>query len=340
MRSLNRWFPLWMVAFLLIFAAAWVFTGKYIYETAAYVDQGCWGNLSNRPEEFHPRYWGIETGHDLSAWWFKDYQEIELIQEKEDLRINAWIREAETKAPWILFVHGLGSCKNSHTVLLPAAMMVHEGYSVMLLDLREHGASSKIDLLHTAGQEEMQDVLSGWRWIHEVKGIAAKQIGVYGVSLGAGAVALAFAEEPRMGAIWLDSPFADMEKIVRSELLRLGYPTFLSGGAKMAGQLFGGIDIMERSPLEGAGAIGNRHLFIAHGKQDERVPPVHGQMMCDTAKKSLKPQGSVECWQTRGKISVDEGRKITGHAVGMLTEMEDWNLRMKEFFGRTLQLKP
>ncbi|MEC7631151.1 MAG: hypothetical protein VX396_08310, partial [SAR324 cluster bacterium] len=108
---------------------------------------------------------------------------MELIQEKEDLRISAWIREAETKAPWILFVHGLGSCKNSHTVLLPAAMMVHEGYSVMLLDLREHGASSKIDLLHTAGQEELQDVLSGWRWIHEVKGIATKQIGVYGVSL-------------------------------------------------------------------------------------------------------------------------------------------------------------
>ncbi len=61
-----------MIAFLLIFNAAWVFTGKYIYETAAYVDQECWGNLSNRPEEFHPRYWGIETGHDLSAWWFVD----------------------------------------------------------------------------------------------------------------------------------------------------------------------------------------------------------------------------------------------------------------------------
>ena len=172
---------------------------KYIYETAAYVDQECWGNLSNRPENFHPCYWGIETGHDLSAWWFKDYREIELIQGKEDLLISAWIREAETKAPWILFVHGLGSCKNSHTVLLPAAMMVHEGYSVMLLDLREHGASSKIDLLHTVGQEELQDVLSGWRWIHEVKGIAAKQIGVYGVSLGAGAVTLAFADDPQWG---------------------------------------------------------------------------------------------------------------------------------------------
>ena len=35
--------------------------------------------------------------------------------------------------------------------------MVHEGYSVMLLDLREHGASSKIDLLHTAVQEKLQD---------------------------------------------------------------------------------------------------------------------------------------------------------------------------------------
>ena len=83
-----------------------------------------------------------------------------------------------------------------------------------------------------------------------MQGIAAEKIGVYGVSLGAKAVALAFAEKPRMGgAIWLDSLFADMEKIVRSELLRFGYPTFLSGGAKMAGQIFGGIDIMERSPL-------------------------------------------------------------------------------------------
>ena len=63
-----------------------------------------------------------------------------------------------------------------------------------------------------------------------MQGIAAEKIGVYGVSLGAGAVALAFAEEPRMGAVWFDSPFADMGKIVRSELQRLGCPAFLSGG--------------------------------------------------------------------------------------------------------------
>ena len=46
MRRVNRWFPLYMIAFLLIFAAAWVFTGKFIYETAAYVDQECWDNLA------------------------------------------------------------------------------------------------------------------------------------------------------------------------------------------------------------------------------------------------------------------------------------------------------
>ena len=97
-------------------------------------------------------------------------------------------------------------------------MMVHQGYSVMLLDLREHGASSRINQLHTAGQEELHDVLSGWRWIHEKKGIPTEEIGVYGVSLGAGTVALAFAEEPRIHAAWLDSPFVDMEKIIRSEL--------------------------------------------------------------------------------------------------------------------------
>ena len=80
-----------------------------------------------------------------------------------------WVREAEGNAPWILFIHGLGSCKDNHAVMLPAAMMVHQGYSVMLLDLKEHGASLRINQLHTAGQEELHDVLSSWRWIHEKK---------------------------------------------------------------------------------------------------------------------------------------------------------------------------
>ena len=42
-----------------------------------------------------------------------------------------------------------------------------------------------------------------------------------------GTVALAFAEEPRIHAAWLDSPFADMEKIIQSELQIAGFPAYL-----------------------------------------------------------------------------------------------------------------
>ena len=216
-------------------------------------------------------------------------------------------------------------------------MMVSAGYSVMLLDLREHGASSKVDQLHTAGQEEFKDVLSGWKWIHEKKGIPTEMIGIYGVSMGAGTVALAFAEEPRIQAAWLDSPFADMEKIVKSELQRAGFPELLAESAKWAGIIFGGIDIMERTPLEGARSIGNRHLFISHGKEDERVPIFHGEMMCDMAHASKLEHGTVNCWYPSGQITVGTG-KTTGHAVAMLTELEEWNHQMKEFFDRTLNL--
>ncbi|MDP7333733.1 MAG: alpha/beta hydrolase [SAR324 cluster bacterium] len=335
MKLVNQRILVWLLGFMLLFSAAWVFIGKYIYETAANVNGECWGNLSNRPDRFHSRFWGIRTEHDLSEWWFGDYQEVELTLENEALRISAWVREAEGNAPWILFIHGLGSCKNNHAVLLPAAMMVRQGYSVMLLDMREHGASSRINQLHTAGQEELHDVLNGWRWIHEKKGIPAEEIGVYGVSLGAGTVALAFAEEPRIHAAWLDSPFADMEKIIRSELQIAGFPAFLAGGAKLAGLLFSGIDIMGRTPLEGAESIGNRHLFIAHGKQDERIPVFHGELMCETANAFMLEDGSVECWYPSGQVTVGED-KTTGHAVAMLTELEEWNHQMKEFFGRTL----
>ena len=60
-------------------------------------------------------------------------------------------------------------------------------------------------------------------------------------------------------------------------------------------------------------------------------------MMCDTAHASKLEHGTVKCWYPSREITVGSG-KTTGHAVAMLTELEEWNHRMKEFFDRTLNL--
>ena len=73
MKLVNQRILVWLLGFLLLFSAAWVFIGKYIYETAANVNGECWGNLSNRPDHFHSRFSGIRTRHDLSESWFGDY---------------------------------------------------------------------------------------------------------------------------------------------------------------------------------------------------------------------------------------------------------------------------
>ena len=54
MKRVNQRILVWLLGFLLLFSAAWVFIGKYIYETAANVNAEYWGNLSNRLDRFIP----------------------------------------------------------------------------------------------------------------------------------------------------------------------------------------------------------------------------------------------------------------------------------------------
>ncbi len=45
--------------------------------------------------------------------------------------------------------------------------------------------------------------------------------------------------------------------------------------------------------------------------------------------------GSVESRYPTGQVTVGE-EKNTGHDLAVLTELEEWNHKIKEFFGRTL----
>lgn len=81
----------------------------------------------------------------------------------------------------------------------------------MMIDLRGHGLSE--DARSTFGITARRDVLGAVYWL-EQRGYQAGNIGVLGYSLGAGSVIAAAAEEADIGAVWVDSLFADIQSVM------------------------------------------------------------------------------------------------------------------------------
>lgn len=136
-------------------------------------------------------------GNELSAWWAGGYG---------------------TGAPAVVLVHGWNACKQHPNVLMPANMLYRRGVNVLLLDLRNQGASAAVantaagesePSVLTMGITEYNDVLGAWDWLRAA-GWAEGSIGLFGVSLGGASVLKAMGQEPRVAAAWLDSTLCDL----------------------------------------------------------------------------------------------------------------------------------
>src|SRR5512135_3500196 len=66
---------------------------------------------------------------------------------------------AAAGAPAVLVVHGVQACRREPSLLLAAGMLHRHGYSVFMLDLRDHGDSGGDDGRFSGGTEEYLDVL-------------------------------------------------------------------------------------------------------------------------------------------------------------------------------------
>jgi uncharacterized protein len=173
-------------------------------------------------------------------------------------------------APTVIEVHGLGGCRLGPGDLLAAGMLHRNGIAVLMIDLRDHGDSTKEDGRFAGGTEEYRDVLGAWDWLRG-QGVPERRIGLLGFSLGAATTMIAMGQEPRIAAIWADSSFGDIGSALRDELTRNGYPTILEAGGAFAGRLISGDDIEAHSPLETTTLLNGRPIFLTHGLLDKRI---------------------------------------------------------------------
>lgn len=269
----------------------------------------------------------FNSGLNTTPYTMPTYEAVSIPSRDPGISLSSWYIPANIpNAPAVLITHGLGvdvpDCKRSPRALMPAGMLHHAGYNILLIDLRDHGDSTIEDGLWAANTEEYLDVLGAWDWLVNNQHIAPERIGLFGYSGGTGATIIAMGEEPRIAAAWLDSVYADLPTSIVDQLERYGYPAFLMPGGLVVARLHGD-NMTAFSPLDAAQKINGRPVFITHSDAD----PVLSVDYAYRLEAALRADGSnSELWIVSG----------SGHVHAMFDHTNDYEQRLIMFFDTHL----
>jgi dipeptidyl aminopeptidase/acylaminoacyl peptidase len=248
------------------------------------VVESCDEHLANHPDLFylHPEWPPL----DVSPYFMAEYEPVRFPSRQEGISIAGWWIENDPNAPAVILVDGLGGCKNSIAVLVPAGMLWRNGFNVLMIDLRDTGDSDYEDGRSAIGNEEYQDVLGAWDWLVEVKGFAAERVGLFANSLGGATALYAFSEEPRVAAIFLQSTFGNLQQVIAEELKRNGYPAFLAPGAIVMGRVVSGDNLVAHDPISAIEKAGPRPVYIVHSRADTRIAVEQSEQLAAAAREA------------------------------------------------------
>jgi dipeptidyl aminopeptidase/acylaminoacyl peptidase len=236
-------------------------------------------------------------GFDTTPYAMPGYSEIAFSSRDPNLPAGAlrawWVPASTSSAPAVIVAHGWNSCRHDPVALLPAGVLARNGFSVLLIDLRDHGDSYVEDGRSAWGTEEYLDILGAWDWLRTTQGLSANRIGIAGESLGAASSMIAMAEEPLVAATWEDSGFADVGVLYGEKITENGFPSWLAPGAMAWGWIFTRDSVYSRSPMAAVEKIGSRPLAIVHGLADTSIPVHHAT---DLAAEHAQFVSGFEAW--------------------------------------------
>jgi uncharacterized protein len=187
--------------------------------------------------------------------------------------VRAWLALAKVGAPAIVLVHGF---KTSREEMLPWARILHNaGYNALLLDLRGTGRSGGAAI--GLGATETRDIVAAVQTASEE--FRTDHVAVLGISLGAGAVILAAADDPQISAVITDSAWTDQDfQLARLGVIDLGpFRLPLPPLGVLAVNAMVGADVTRARPLDAIARIAPRPILLIHSADDDNATtPVEG----------------------------------------------------------------
>jgi len=214
----------------------------------------------------------------------------------------------------VIMVTGLLPNRVNTEYLGPVIMLelIREGYAVLAYDTRAHGQSAGNRVGY--GSVEGRDVVGAVNFA-KIRGFEGKNIAIIADSTGAISTLLVIDEIKDVGAIVLDTPAADFQKIVSNRLwVEKKIPPFFHPAIFFFNKIFFDVDIGKAKPIEKIALDPERKLLFLHGAKDETTPLENSKQLLTLANKESK------------LVVFEEGRHIE-------TYKSDPDLYRKEVFG-------
>lgn len=303
-----------------VLGGGYLAVGASIYDSLSRVEPGCEGVVANQD----PAHFTVKE-FDATPYLMPRFEDVALPSRDAAITIRAfWIpSDAGPDAPAVIVVPGLGGCRRSEGNLLAAGMLHRYGFAALIIDLRNHGDSSREDGRYSGGIREHRDVLGAWDWLVSRQHLPPTRIGLLGLSLGAATALIAAGQEPRVAAVWEDSSYADIDVAIRSELTRNGHPTWFAPGGVLMARILGGVDLTSLSPIEAVAGLDDRPIFITHGTDDQRLSVGYAY---DLAGEIATHGGLAEMWIVPG----------SKHTMAIREHPVEYERRLADFFRRAL----
>jgi len=265
-----------------------------------------------------------------------EYEEVRYPARNDGVKIAAWHIPSDENQHVIILVHGRDNSRTNGFCdgFVAFANDLHTaGFSVMMIDLRGHGESAESRFYF--GMKEYQDILGAVDWL-EARGYQPGKIGVLGYSLGAASVVYAAAEEEDIGAIWIDSAYADVKSVIEgSWVSESGLPMVFLYSAEAMIRLLYGYNPTASRPIDQIGSIAPRPIFMTHCKKDNLIPISHMDELLAVAQ-NTQTWVNENCDQhSQGLDLVPEN--LNNHAIGYSLQPEVYTQKVIQFFSESLE---
>lgn len=192
-------------------------------------------------------------------------------QATDGMRLEGWTIRAGPNHPWIILCHGIGS--NRADLLDIAAGLHAAGFNVFLFDFRGHGGSA--GRVTSFGWQEQRDLEGALAFLGRQSDVRLMPYGIYGISMGGAVALMVAAQDERLGAVAVDSPYTTLEESLARHM-KLLYPQIprmpFLGFVLSTYRLRFGVWPRDVSPLESIGKLNPRAVLLIQGGRDNRMP--------------------------------------------------------------------
>lgn len=247
---------------------------------------------------------------------------------------RGWLLRGEEGAPAVVLLHGYGLDRSAF-FNLGVKLNETSNFTVLWPDLRGHGLNPPVSTT-TFGPREAEELSAAVAFLRTLKSarqkpLVGRQLGVYGVELGAYAAsawaARGGAEAGNVRALALDSVPAAPEQVLHAALgSRLGFEnallrTLARGGARVL--LLGKYD--DTPACAHAAKLGGPALLLLTG---EDAGPLRDST-----------RALAQCFPPEASIEIKDDLPVSGTRLSSSTGTsgESYDLLIIDFFSRTLR---